>query len=68
MSHEHLKHVPGVVKGIGDVSGVGAVVVAWLDIINPLLDVGIVILTAIWIGYRIKESKLNIKARREKKK
>jgi len=61
-------------KHIGDAAGVsvGAVaagdaigVVGWLDLINPLIQTSIMLLTLIWMGYRIIEIRANIKAKRD---
>lgn len=63
---DHIKHLPETVKHIGDVTGIGAVIIAWLDIINPLLETGIIILTAAWMILRIQEARLSIKEKQDK--
>lgn len=59
---KHAGDVAGVSVGvvaIGDAAGV----INWFDLINDYLQTGIIILTFIWMIYRIKEIRANIKSR-----
>ena len=51
-------------KHVGDGAGVGAVIIAVLDVINPVLETGIIALTFVWMLYRIKEIRANLKAKK----
>ena len=66
-AHAEVDHeqITNGLKHVGDAAGIGAVIVAWLDIINPVMETGIIGLTFVWMIYRILEMRVNIKAKQK---
>ena len=56
-----LEHVPNVVKHVADAGAWGAVILAWIATLTPLLNFSIILLALVWGYFRIQDMRLSIK-------
>lgn len=61
----HFNHISNLIKNLGDGAAVGSVILAVLDILNPVAQLILGILTIIWFYFRIKDMILSNKIKQK---
>ncbi len=62
---EKIQHIPPLVKDVGDGTVVSANITALVIALDPMLKVGVLMATLVWIYFRVQDLRLASKLKRK---